>query len=133
MTSRDHPWRRVADDGVVEAGDLVAFSAAYWTTATPASWDALTRSVTKPPAPWTLRARDALWDRLCEACRPGAHASELLAAYQAVGEQLPPMPVAHGVGVGFDPPVVSQQLPATAAEERLEPGMVLAVTGYVWE
>ena len=24
-------------------------------------------------------------------------------------------------------------LPATAAEEQLEPGMVLAVTGYVWQ
>jgi len=37
------------------------------------------------------------------------------------------------LGLGFDPPVVSQHLPATAAEERLEPGMVLAVTGYVWQ
>ena len=34
---------------------------------------------------------------------------------------------------GFDPPVVSADLPATCAEERLEPGMVLAVTGYVWQ
>ncbi|HSS23292.1 MAG TPA: aminopeptidase P family protein, partial [Mycobacterium sp.] len=34
---------------------------------------------------------------------------------------------------GFDPPVVSQHLPATAAQERLEAGMVLAVTGYVWQ
>jgi Xaa-Pro aminopeptidase len=43
------------------------------------------------------------------------------------------MPVAHGLGLGFDPPVVSALLPRTAAEERLDPGMVLAVTGYVWE
>ena len=43
------------------------------------------------------------------------------------------MPVARGLGMGFDPPVVTQRLPQTAAEERLEPGMVLAVTGYVWE
>ena len=43
------------------------------------------------------------------------------------------MPVAHGLGLGFDPPVVSADLPSTCAEERLEPGMVLAVTGYVWE
>jgi Xaa-Pro aminopeptidase len=57
----------------------------------------------------------------------------MLAAYQAADEPLPPMPVARGLGMGFDPPVVSQHLPATAADERLEPGMVLAVTGYVWE
>ena len=29
--------------------------------------------------------------------------------------------------------MVSADLPSTCAEERLEPGMVLAVTGYVWE
>jgi Xaa-Pro dipeptidase len=43
------------------------------------------------------------------------------------------MPVARGLGMGFDPPVISSHLPQTAADERLEPGMVLAVTGYVWE
>jgi Xaa-Pro aminopeptidase len=59
--------------------------------------------------------------------------TELLAAYEAAGEPAPPMPVARGLGMGFDPPVVSQHLPRSAAEERLEPGMVLAVTGYVWE
>lgn len=43
------------------------------------------------------------------------------------------MPVAHGLGLGFDPPVVSPSLRATAEADILEPGMVLAVTGYVWE
>ncbi|MDT5131839.1 MAG: Xaa-Pro dipeptidase, partial [Mycobacterium sp.] len=56
-----------------------------------------------------------------------------LDAYQAAEEPLPPMPVAHGLGLGFDPPVISPLLPKTAAAQRLEPGMVLAVTGYVWE
>jgi Xaa-Pro dipeptidase len=46
---------------------------------------------------------------------------------------LPPMAVAHGLGLGFDPPVISRQLPATAKRERLDPGMVLALTGYVWQ
>jgi Xaa-Pro dipeptidase len=43
------------------------------------------------------------------------------------------MPVARGLGLGFDPPVVTAGLPATAAGERLEAGMVLALTAYVWE
>jgi Xaa-Pro aminopeptidase len=43
------------------------------------------------------------------------------------------MPVAHGLGLGFDPPVVTPDLRITAAEEILEPGMVLSVTGYVWQ
>ncbi len=54
-------------------------------------------------------------------------------AYHDVGEPMPPMAVAHGLGLGFDPPVVSRQLPATAAAERLDTGMVLALTGYVWQ
>jgi Xaa-Pro dipeptidase len=29
--------------------------------------------------------------------------------------------------------VVSRRLPATADAERLDPGMVLSLTGYVWQ
>ena len=36
------------------------------------------------------------------------------------------------LGLGFDPPVVSPDLPETSAEAHLDPGTVLAVTGYVW-
>jgi Xaa-Pro aminopeptidase len=43
------------------------------------------------------------------------------------------MPVSHGLGLGFDPPVVTSELRTTAAQEILEPGMVLSVTGYVWQ
>ena len=61
-------------------------------------------------------------------------ASDLLAAYEAAGEPLPPMPVAHGLGLGFDPPVVTHDLPRPPRPRSiLEPGMVLAVTGYVWQ
>ena len=43
------------------------------------------------------------------------------------------MPVARGLGLGFDPPVVTGALPRTARNERIEAGMVLALTSYVWE
>jgi Xaa-Pro dipeptidase len=134
VTSRDHPWRRAKPDGRVEDGDLVAFSAGVlaggymgevgrtWPAGKPADGVAA-----------LYRRWDSLWARLIAACRPAAGASELLAAYQAAGEPAPPMPVARGLGMGFDPPVISPHLPQTAADERLEPGMVLAVTGYVWE
>ena len=59
------------------------------------------------------RRRDDLWDRLLQACRPGAPVSSLLDAYGQAGEPLPAMPVAHGLGLGFDPPVVSPSLRAT--------------------
>ncbi|MEZ0366664.1 M24 family metallopeptidase [Mycobacterium sp. pUA109] len=131
VTSREHPWRRGNTDGVVQPGDLVALSAGVlgggyagevgrtWPVGSPAG------------AAGLYRRWDALWAKLSAACRPGVPASDLLDAYH--GEALPPMPVARGLGMGFDPPVVSADLPQTAAGERLEPGMVLAVTGYVWE
>jgi Xaa-Pro aminopeptidase len=133
VTSRDHPWRRASPDGLVQAGDLVAFSSGVldggYTGEVGRTWP-----VGEPNGASDLYRRwDTLWDRLYEACQPGAQAIDLVTAYQAAGEELPPMPVARGLGLGFDPPVVSQLLPATAAEERLEAGMVLAVTGYVWQ
>ena len=133
VTSREHPWRRASDDGIVRAGDLVAFSAGVldggYTGEVGRTWPVGELN----GAGDLYRRWDVLWDRLYEACQPGAPAIDLLAAYQAVGEELPPMPIARGLGLGFDPPVVSHHLPATAAEERLESGMVLAVTGYVWQ
>jgi len=133
VTSRDHPWRRVNGDGRVQAGDLVAFSAGVlaggYTGEVGRTWPAGKADGAAP----LYRRWDTLWARLIAACRPGAEAGELLAAYPAVGEPAPPMPVARGLGMGFDPPVISKDLPATAVEERLQPSMVLAVTGYVWE
>ncbi len=43
------------------------------------------------------------------------------------------MPIAHGLGLGFDPPVVSETLSAAGEDDRLEAGMVLAITAYVWQ
>jgi Xaa-Pro dipeptidase len=131
VTSREHPWRRARSDGRVEQDDLVAFASGVladgYLGEVGRTWP-----VGDGAAVHELYQRaDELWDRLLSACRPGAPASDLLAAY--AGEPLPAMPVAHGLGLGFDPPVVTPQLPATAAEEILEPGMVLAVTGYVWQ
>jgi Xaa-Pro aminopeptidase len=133
VTSPDHPWRRVNRDGRVQDGDLVAFSAGVlaggYMGEVGRTWPAGDVSGANP----LYRRWDNLWNRLLSACRPGAAASELLAAYQAAGEPEPPMPVARGLGMGFDPPVISKHLPQSAADERLEHGMVLAVTGYVWE
>ena len=67
--------------------------------------------------------------RLVDACRPGTSGSAMLDAYG--DEPLPPLPVARGLGLGFDDPVIVRDLPETAANERLEPGVVLAVTAAV--
>jgi Xaa-Pro dipeptidase len=133
VTAKDHPWRRVRGDERVHDGDLVAFSSAVLDRG-------YIGEVGRTLPVGDIAGAGALYERsdrlhaaLIDACRPGAANAGLLAAYEAAGEPLPVVPVAHGLGVGFDSPVVSPQLAATAAVERLEPGMVLAVTGYVFE
>ncbi|MBB2991916.1 Xaa-Pro aminopeptidase [Mycolicibacterium iranicum] len=134
VTSKEHPWRRADGDGRVRDGDLVALSAGVLADGYVAEV-ARTLCVGEPSdaVRAVYRRRDDLWDRLLEACRPGLPASGLLDAYQQAGEPLPAMPVAHGLGLGFDPPVVSPKLRATADAEKIEESMVLAVTAYVWE
>jgi Xaa-Pro aminopeptidase len=130
VTSREHPWRRANHE--VREGDLVAFAAGAladgYVGEVGRTWPA-----GEVAAHGKLYQRsDALYDSLIAACRPGAPTRDLLAAYEAAGEPIPPMPIAHGLGLGFDPPVVSEMLWAAGEHDRLEAGMVLAVTGYVW-
>jgi Xaa-Pro dipeptidase len=135
VTSREHPWRRARSDGRIESGDLVAFAAGVladgYVGEVGRTWPV--GDVDGSVVAALYERWNALWDRLTAACQPGWPASGLLSAYEAASEPLPPMPVAHGLGLGFDSPVVTPQLPTTAAEEVLEPGMVLSVTGYVWQ
>ncbi len=135
LTSREDPQRRPGGDTPAQAGDLMALTAGVvaegYIVEVSRTWPV---DAEGDPARRALFARwDALWRRLAAACRPGAASTELLDAYRAAGEPFPAMPVAHGLGLGFDPPVVTPALPATAAAERLEPGTVLAVTGYVFQ
>jgi Xaa-Pro aminopeptidase len=135
VTSRHHPWQRADGDGRVQLGDLVALSAGALANGyvgevgrTVVVGDDDTQAIRA-----LYRRSDSLGKRLIAACRPGAAAADLFAAYEAAGEPLPATPVAYGLGLGFDPPVVSPAIPRTAAAERLDSGMVLAVTNYVWQ
>jgi Xaa-Pro dipeptidase len=135
VTSREHPWRRARAAGGVRSGDLVAFAAGAladgYVGEVGRTWpagDAANGSARK-----LFGRSNALYDKLIAACRPGADTRELLAAYEAAGEPVPPMPIAHGLGLGFDPPVVSETLSAAGEHDRLDAGMVLAITGCVWQ
>jgi Xaa-Pro dipeptidase len=132
ITSKQHTWRRARSGGRIESGDLVVLAAGVlaggYLGEVARTWPVGDVNASALYGRW-----NALWDRLAAACRPGSPVSGLLSAYEAANEPLPPMAVAHGLGLGYDPPVVTQQLPATAAADILEPGMVLAVSGYVWQ
>jgi len=83
--------------------------------------------------PGLSRTWDELWDRLWQACRPGAPLTGLLDAYDDTAVPPPPVPVARGLGLGFDLPLVTHSLRETVAGQPVEEGMVLALTGYVWQ
>jgi Xaa-Pro aminopeptidase len=135
ITSPEQPWRRATRDGQVAPGDLVAFSSGAladgYVGEVGRTWPV--GDVDRDTVAKLYQRAETLWHKLVAAIRPGAAARDLLEAYESAGEPVPPVPVAHGLGLGFDPPVVSPELPATAAEERLDPGLVLAVTTYVWQ
>ncbi|PXX02300.1 M24 family metallopeptidase [Mycolicibacterium moriokaense] len=132
VTSREHRWRQGPRDRQVADGDLVAFASGALADGYVGEVGRTVPVGDVSGADELFERSNALWDKLIAACKPGAPASDLLAAYEVAGEPLPPMPAAHGLGLGFDPPVVSPDLPETSAEAHLDPGTVLAVTGYVW-
>jgi Xaa-Pro dipeptidase len=121
----------------VRAGDLVAFDAgvvaAGYVGELARTWPAgaVGGDRVGDRARSMGRRADELWAGLLAACQPGALGSDLLAAYETAGEGLPSTPIATGLGLGFDVPVITRDLPRTAAGEELEPGMVLAVTAHV--
>jgi Xaa-Pro aminopeptidase len=133
ITSREHPWRRASRDTPVASGDLVAFDAGV-VRGGYVGEVGRTYAVGGDAGGRRLFQRcDELSDRLLVSCTPGASASGLLDAYDAAGLPPPPMPVARGLGLGFDLPLVTHELPGTAADQTLESGMVLALASFVWE
>ena len=132
--ARVYPHRGRTDADEVTGDDLVVFDvgvvAGGYIGEVARTWPVNATSFGSSVRDLNSRA-DRLWDLLLGACRPGAGCSELLHAYELAGEAIPSFPIAWGLGMGFDRPVVVQELPATAAQEQLEPGMVLAIVASV--
>jgi len=143
ITSRTSPWQRTSRDTPVAEGDLVAFEAGVvaggyageLTRTHRVGADGTDGDDTRdePSDADLSRRQHELWERLVAACRPGAPASALLDAYDGAGLPAPPVPVARGLGLGFDLPLVTHALPRTAADQPLEAGMVLVLTAWVWQ
>jgi Xaa-Pro aminopeptidase len=78
-----------------------------------------------------LAARcDAALDALIAVCRPGTRGAELIEAWERAGEPVSPIALAHGIGLGAEPPLVGFGL---GAGEILAEGMVLSVQAWVAE
>jgi Xaa-Pro aminopeptidase len=75
------------------------------------------------------RCRTAV-DAVVATCRAGATGADLLAAWTSLGEALPAAPLAHGIGLGVEPPIIGAGVGAASV---LTPNTVLAVTGWVGE
>ena len=70
---------------------------------------------------------------MAEQCRPEKTAADLRRAFQKT-ELLPETPIAHGAGLGFEPPMVGIDLGVEVDEASvLQAGMVLVLQPYVWE
>ncbi|HVS68062.1 MAG TPA: M24 family metallopeptidase [Mycobacteriales bacterium] len=134
ITGRDQHWSQASRDTAIAVGDLVAFDAGLMADGYVGELGRTLSVGGLPPGARKLRQQwDELWDRLIEACRDGAPATALLDAYDASGATPPPVPIARGLGLGNDLPFVTGALRRTAAGQKLEAGMVLALTAYVWE
>ena len=133
ITSREHPWRRTSRDEPAHDSDLVAFEGGVIFGGYSGELGRTVVAGDHPADPELSAQWSELWDRLLGACRVGAPMSGLLEAYDNAGIAAPPMPVARGLGLGFDLPLVTHALPGLAAEQHIETGMVFVLTGYVWK
>ena len=63
-------------------------------------------------------------------CKEHAVAAVLLDAYDRTGEARPSFPIAYGLGLGVEPPLIGTGLPSD--DMVLTPGTVLAVGADAW-
>ena len=71
-------------------------------------------------------------DALVAASRPGATGADLVAAHDAAGESLPPMPIAYAVGLGHEGSIAGSSLGTTFdANQRIDAGNVIALRTHV--
>jgi Xaa-Pro dipeptidase len=118
------------DDSPLAEGDLVSLSPSV----TYGGYDAtLARTVVVggSPTPAVAKLRDRVVESLREvvtACVTGATGAELARRWASAGESPFGAPLAHGIGVGIEEPIIGTGL---GADEVLTEGMVLAVQGWV--
>lgn len=123
-------FRYLASDRPVGDGELVVLAPGALYAGYEAGL-ARTRLAGRSAPPGTAALADRCWrgmDALLGACRPGNTGADLYRAWQDAGEADSPVALAHGLGLGAEPPVIGFGRGATAS---LEEGMVLSVQSWV--
>ena len=69
-------------------------------------------------------------DALVAACRPGNSGADLYRAWESAGNPDSSVPLAHGLGLGAEPPLIGL---GRGRDVILEEGMVLSVQSWVTE
>jgi Xaa-Pro dipeptidase len=69
-------------------------------------------------------------DALIAACKPGNTGADLYRAWADVGNDEPEVPLAHGLGLGAEPPLIGL---GRGRDAVIEEGMVLSVQSWVTE
>ena len=105
-------------DRVLASGDRVVFDTGVLVNGYEGG---LARTIVCDEPPPTTTPADDLFDALMAATRPGATGADLWSAWDASGAARPAQPIAHGVGLGFEPPVVG------ADHDPLISGMTLSL------
>jgi Xaa-Pro dipeptidase len=82
-----------------------------------------------PPVDLATRCARGM-DALVAACRPGNTGADLYRAWEGAGNRGPEVPLAHGLGLGAEPPLIGLGRGSDAA---LDEGMVLSVQSWVTE
>jgi Xaa-Pro dipeptidase len=125
-------FRHLASDRPVGDGELVVLApgALY------AGYEAgLARTrvagTAAPPGAGELASRCARgMDALIAACRAGNTGADLYRAWEDTGDPDPAIPLAHGLGLGAEPPLIGMGRGSDAA---IDEGMVLSVQSWVTE
>jgi Xaa-Pro aminopeptidase len=69
-------------------------------------------------------------DALVAACRPGNTGADLYRAWENAGNPEPGVPLAHGLGLGAEPPLIGL---GRGSDATIDEGMVLSVQSWVTE
>ncbi len=135
--ARGTPMHFLSTERPVQSGDMVTMSSGFsymgYDADVGRTWVCGTPPAARQKALFS-RWRAAL-DAMREACRPGSTAASLRKAFlRAEPGAAPSAPLAHGSGMGIEPPLVGTELGEAFEQSwKLAPGMVITLQPYIWQ